>query len=117
MGPNGLPVRRGSGSGPAKGGERFDLGGSGDVGGDVGGTGSDPALEENNRLLEEQNRLIEQRIAVEQEVAANQTQLLKLAQQGDQIVGAVISAVNGGIGGRVGLGFQSPGYAGQVTRY
>jgi hypothetical protein len=41
------------------------------------------------------------------EVAANQRRLIALAeQQGPAVVGAVVAAVNGSIGGKVGLGFQ-----------
>ena len=61
--------------------------------------------------------MIEQRIAVEQEVAANQTKILALANQGPQIVAAVVAAVNGGIGGPTALGFSTPGYPGGGVRY
>jgi hypothetical protein len=35
----------------------------------------------------------------------------------DELITAVTMAVNGEIGGRVGLGFNSPGYAGSIARY
>lgn len=71
---------------------------------------SDPELVRANQLQEEAN-------ALQREHNANQALLIKIAGQGDQLVNAVLSAVNGGIGGRVGLGFQTPGYAGQTARY
>jgi hypothetical protein len=58
---------------------------------------------------EEADRLaaaIEEQNSLNRELIANQLKVLALASQGDQIVGAVVAAVNGGIGGRVGLGFH-----------
>jgi hypothetical protein len=48
---------------------------------------------------------------------ANQLKILALANQGPQIIAATVAAVSGGIGGQVGLGFQSPSYAGGMARY
>lgn len=58
-------------------------------------------------------------IAVMAEVAANQRKLIHLAEvQGPQLVGAVVAAVNGSIGGSLGLGgLQAAGVPGQLARY
>ena len=48
----------------------------------------------------------------------NQKLIIRLTeQQGPQLVAAVVAAVNGDIGGKVGLGFSTPGYAGAGVRY
>jgi hypothetical protein len=46
--------------------------------------------------------------SIQEQILANQRKLLALSQSGPQIVEAVTAAVNGGIGGRVGLGFRQP---------
>ena len=74
-------------------------GGSGGGGGGDGDGGVDPAQAERDRIAAEL-------LAINTQIAANQLKILALAGQGDQIVGAVVAAVNGGIGGRVGLGFH-----------
>jgi hypothetical protein len=58
-----------------------------------------------------------QRLALEQQIADNQLKIIALANQGPEIVAAVVAAVSGGIGGQLGLGFQTPGYAGGVANY
>lgn len=63
------------------------------------------------------NRLAEQRESLDRELRDNQLKILALAQQGDVIVASVIAAVNGGIGGKVGLGYQTHGFAGAGVRY
>jgi hypothetical protein len=68
-------------------------------GGGGGGDGEDPAQAERDRIASEL-------LAINTQIAQNQLKILALAGQGDQIVGAVVAAVNGGIGGRVGLGFH-----------
>lgn len=75
------------------------------------------AVEALTSATEQANRLQAQRDQINTEIVENQRRLIALAGQGDQIVAAVIAAVNGGIGGRVGLGFQSVGYAGGVANY
>jgi hypothetical protein len=78
-------------------------------GGAAGGTSDDATA----ALAEATTRLAE--LIAEQ--VANQVKILALAQQGPEILAAVIAAVNGDLGGRVGLGFQTPGYAGGVASY
>lgn len=51
------------------------------------------------------------------EQVQNQRRILALAQQGPAILAAVVAAVNGDIGGKVGIGFSTPGYAGATARY
>ena len=75
------------------------------------------ALDELKTSVDQSNRLQEQRDQLNQTIADNQTKILALAAQGPQIVGAVVAAVSGGIGGQVGLGLQTPGFAGGVARY
>ena len=54
---------------------------------------------------------------LQREQIANQREILTLQQQGPEILAAVIAAVDGGIGGKVGLGFGKPGYPGSAARY
>jgi hypothetical protein len=68
------------------------------------------ATEENTRI---QNAVRDQQDII----TSNQTKILAMAGQGDAILASVVAAVNGGIGGRAGLGFQSPSYAGGIARY
>lgn len=79
MGPNGLPVRRGSGSGPQKGGERFNLGpDGGDV---VGGEAvSDPAAEALAAAIEAQTRATEEHTAALKTVGDEMKRQTDLAQ-------------------------------------
>lgn len=63
------------------------------------------------------NEIQRERDALNQQIADNQLRILALANQGPQIVNAVVAAVSGGIGGQLGLGFQTPGYAGGVANY
>lgn len=52
----------------------------------------------------------EQEVDLMRQIVENQRRVKTLHErQGQEILDAVIAAVNGGIGGRVGLGFQSPG--------
>jgi hypothetical protein len=78
---------------------KFGPASTGGGGGGGGGDGEDPAQAERDRIASEL-------LAINTQIAANQLKILALAGQGDQIVGAVVAAVNGGIGGRVGLGFH-----------
>jgi hypothetical protein len=55
----------------------------------------DPMVEINRQLLE-----------INRQIADNQIKILALANQGPQVVAAVVAAVNGSIGGQVGLGFH-----------
>jgi phage-related protein len=63
--------------------------------------------------IEQANRLAQ----LQQQIADNQLKILALASHGPQIVAAVVAAVSGGIGGQVGLGMSTPGYAGGVANY
>jgi hypothetical protein len=67
--------------------------------------------------INQANEIQRERDELNTTIAANQTKILALANQGPQIVAAVVAAVSGGIGGQVGLGMQTPGFAGQVARY
>lgn len=44
-------------------------------------------------------------------------QVIVTVEQGPDVLAAVVAAVNGDIGGRVGLGFSTPGYGGSAARY
>lgn len=64
------------------------------------------AMAEANRLAEERNRVMA-------EIAANQKQIIMLTtRQGPQLLAAVVAAVSGDIGGKIGLGSATPGFAG-----
>lgn len=63
------------------------------------------------------NAIQQQRDALNQQIADNQLKILELAKQGDAILQAVIAAVNGGIGGKVGSSLMSPGFPGGVANY
>jgi hypothetical protein len=67
--------------------------------------------------LAELARIEKDKIALETQLQTNQLKIIAMANQGPQILAAVIAAVNGGIGGQVGLGLQTPGYAGGVANY
>jgi hypothetical protein len=90
-----------------------DTGGGGDT-----GETRDPnverlaaAQEEANRINAELARLVELQIQEQRN-----TQLL-VKTEGTALVGAVTAAINGDIGGRVGLAYQSPGFPGATVRY
>jgi hypothetical protein len=84
--------------------------------GDVGG-GSDPAVERNNELIAEQNRLIEIRNGLERQVIENQNKILAVATSQPNVIAAgLIDIINGGIGGRAGLGYETPSFAGGLAR-
>jgi phage-related protein len=70
-------------------------------------------IDRENEQIAATNRLADL-IAIQN---ANQLKIIALANQGPQVIAAVVAAVSGGIGGRVGLGFQSPSYAGGIARY
>lgn len=55
--------------------------------------------------------------AIQRELLANQKRILELSEQGPEIIAAVRAAVNGAIGGKVGLGHGTPGYPGGTARY
>jgi hypothetical protein len=64
------------------------------------------------------NALAEQDRAIRQEQVANQRRIIQLAsQQPHAIIRALVAAVDGGIGGPVGLGYQTVGYAGATAQY
>jgi hypothetical protein len=68
--------------------------------------------------IEQQNQLAQQRMDLDRELADNQRRMLAVAEsQPNVLLGGLVAAINGGIGGRVGLGFQTPGYAGRGVRY
>lgn len=47
--------------------------------------------------------------ALRDEVEANQRRIIQLTEaQGPAVMAAIVAAVNGSIGGRIGLGFQKP---------
>lgn len=75
------------------------------------------ALDSLTQATEEANRLQQERDSLQREQVENQRKILQLAQQGPQILAAVVAAVNGDIGGKVGLGFSTPSYAGAPARY
>ncbi len=80
--------------------------------------GAREAMEALTGALESKQRQEEQDRVLRQEQVANQNKILALAQQGPGILLAgVIAAVNGDIGGRTGLGFQTVGYPGAVAAY
>jgi hypothetical protein len=85
-------------------------GGTGGGGADAGDSALQAAMEEANRLDAERNALMAEAIA-------DQKRLIQLTQtQGPQLLAGVIAAVNGGIGGKIGLGFSAAGVPGQLAR-
>lgn len=68
--------------------------------------------------ITQQNELAQQRMELDRQLAENQSRLLAVAtSQPNVLLGAIVSALNGQIGGMVGLGAQTPGYAGGTARY
>jgi hypothetical protein len=81
--------------------------------GDTGGGDNQALIDAINTLAQ----LEQQRIDLETQMTANQTKLIALANtQGPNLLAAVISAMSGDIGGRIGLGSMTPGWAGGVAR-
>jgi hypothetical protein len=71
-----------------------------------------------NAIAEEERQRREVLISLQQEVTANQRKLMALASsQPNQMVNALIEVLSGGIGAKVGLGVQTPGFAGHGVRY
>jgi hypothetical protein len=71
------------------------------------------AIESLTGAMAEANRLQQERDAINQEIVDNQRKLLLYAStQGPALIGAVVAAANGGIGGKFGLGNQTPSFAG-----
>src|SRR5262249_6828973 len=75
------------------------------------------ALEQLKGSVDQSNAIQQQLIDLQTQMVQNQSEILALANPGRAIFGAVIAAVSGGIGGRVGLGFQAAGTPGSVARY
>jgi|GEM_PF-1372195 len=75
------------------------------------------AIKQLNDTMTTNNELQQQQIDLQKQIADNQSKILAIAGQGDAILNAVVAAVSGGIGGKVGLGTQTPGYAGGLARY
>lgn len=75
------------------------------------------AINANTEAVNAEAELERQRLALETIIQSNQMKILAMRGQGDQILAAIVAAVNGGIGGQVGLGFQSPSTAGAMARY
>jgi hypothetical protein len=71
------------------------------------------AIESLTGAMAEANRLAEERDAINKQIAENQSKILLYANtQGPALIGAVVAAANGGIGGKFGLGNQTPSFAG-----
>jgi hypothetical protein len=89
--------------------EQLDAGVAADSGGGGGDGGETQGADPNIAILADLVR----------EQVANQQRIIRLTEtQGPQILAAVIAAVNGSIGGSLGLGgFQSVGVPGQLARY
>jgi hypothetical protein len=63
------------------------------------------------RIVAEQNRLLA-------EQARNQERITRVAaSQSDVLIKSLIDMINGGIGGKAGLGFETPSFAGGLSRY
>lgn len=69
------------------------------------------AVAANTAQQEEQTKLLAEQVANQQKLVALVT------AQGPALIAAVSAVVSGDIGGRVGLGFQSPSFAGGLARY
>lgn len=68
--------------------------------------------------IDGQTEVQKQLTAATQQLADEQTAIRKLAQtQGPQLVAGLAALLSGGIGGKVALGFQTPGFAGGGVRY
>jgi 3D (Asp-Asp-Asp) domain-containing protein len=84
-----------------------NAGTGGTTGGDTGGGGMDTGPDVGQQLIDAVKAL-----------NATQAQLLAIAKtQGPQITAALLAMISGGIGGKVGLGVQTPGYSGGGVRY
>ncbi|HYV17336.1 MAG TPA: hypothetical protein VE972_15085 [Conexibacter sp.] len=76
------------------------------------------SLDDLNQSTQAQQQLMQQRMDLDRELADNQKRMLAVAEsQPNVLLGGLIAAVNGGIGGKVGLGVQTPAFAGQGVRY
>jgi hypothetical protein len=76
------------------------------------------ALKSLTASIDEQNKNTQELIDLNKQVVDNQNRIINLTtQQGPQLMAAFAAAISGGIGGKVGLGFQSVGYAGSGVRY
>jgi pyruvoyl-dependent arginine decarboxylase (PvlArgDC) len=75
-------------------------------------------LDNLTKATEAANRLAEEDRALRQEQVANQRKIIQLAsQQPHAIIRALVAAMDGGIGGPVGLSYQTVGYAGATAQY
>lgn len=75
------------------------------------------AVDDNTAALEQSNTLLQQKIDLDAQVVANQEAILAVARsQPNVLLQAIVEALSGAIGGRVGLGFQTPGVAGTTGR-
>jgi hypothetical protein len=90
---------------------------TGDSGGDGGDQDYIDALAASTAATEELTRIQGLVNAQQDVITANQAKILAMAPQSDQIIAAIVAAVNGGIGGKTGLGFQSVSYPGGAARY
>jgi murein DD-endopeptidase MepM/ murein hydrolase activator NlpD len=75
------------------------------------------ALKSLDDTIQQENEQRQKLIDLTKQQVDNQLKIIALAGQGPELVAAIIAAVNGGIGGSAGLGFQSVSYAGANARY
>lgn len=91
-------------------------------------TVADDGSQPNQELIDAMNRAAQaaedlkkaedRRIALDQEVLDRTKALQRtIDTQGPEMIAAVVQAVSVGIGGKVGIGFQSPSYAGGLATY
>lgn len=76
------------------------------------------SIDDLTQATQEQNRIAQEQIDLNKQIVDNQNRLAALvSSQQNALLGALTAALNGTIGGRVGLGFQTPGFAGGPARY
>jgi hypothetical protein len=82
---------------------------------------NDAITTERDRLaeaMEAQTRATEVLIGLEREMVENQNKILAVAtSQPNVIIAGLLDMVNGGLGGKTGLGFETPSFAGGLSRY
>jgi 3D (Asp-Asp-Asp) domain-containing protein len=78
----------------------------------------DGSIRDLTEAQNEANRIAQDRMELDRQLAENQRRMLAVAQsQPNVLLGAIVAALNGQIGGRLGLGFQTPGTAGKPGMY
>ena len=82
---------------------------------EIDGSGLEQSL---TSKLEESNKHLEELLALQREQTESANKVLAVVQaNSSSIIGSLIATISGGIGGKVGLGFQTPSFAGGGASY